>query len=120
MLSEILNPKMYHNYEVVDISFLPGSLIITTPSMVDHKYHWHRNGDPNDLVSAKQAEKTSGIGSRRWAAPHETNISMAVSVSKKVLHTGNLTAEEAEHALDKVRIMIINTSSADRGSGQHV
>lgn len=115
MLGELLNPVMYHYYDITGIGFQPGSEVVTTHSLVE-RYHWQRslNGGPKESVTARQAEKSTGVRERRWASCTETATSLAIAASIQALGMEGLTPEEAKPILNRVRIVIVNTSSPDR------
>ena len=114
MLEELLNPGMYHYYDIPGIGFQPGSEVVTTHGLVE-RYHWQRslNGGPKEPVTARQAEKSTGVKERRWANSTETVTSLAIAASKQALGIERMTPEETKPILDRVRLIIVNTSSPD-------
>lgn len=110
MLEELLN----HYYDIPGIGFQPGSEVVTTHSLVEI-YHWQRplNGGLKEPVTARRAEKSTGVKERRWANSTETVASLANTASKQALGIEGLTPEEAKPVLDRIRLIIVNTSSPD-------
>lgn len=111
------SPVMYHNYEITGIGFKPGSEVVTTKSLVE-KHLWRRfkDGEPGKLLSLKEVEDTTGVTKRRIAQWNETVTSLAVDASKQALGLDieEMNPKDAEIILQKVRLVIANTSSQER------
>lgn len=106
---------MYHTYEIDGIGFHPGSQVVTTRSLVE-RYKWERslNGGPKKLLTEGEVEKTIGIKERRWAGHGETVTSLAIASSQQALGIEEMGPDEAQAALQRVGLIVFNTSSPER------